>query len=120
MSAIARLKAAASTKNLKAVAEKQTHTLALGALGFGLGMYEGGVNKDGKPNELPSVINGIDPKLQWGLALALLSDRTSGTMRVATRAGADLLIGIGTYQMGRVSKLAGPETRGYGDDVVDV
>jgi hypothetical protein len=114
MSALARLKQAASSKNLRAVAEKQTHTLALGALGFGLGMYEA----TGKT--LPSVIDAIDPKLQWGVALALLSDRTSGTMRVAARAGADLLIGIGTYQMGRVSKLMGPSVRGYEDDVVDV
>jgi hypothetical protein len=114
MSALARLKASASAKNLRLAAEKQTHTLALGALGFGLGMYEA----SGK--QLPSVIDAIDPKLQWGVALALLSDRTSGTMRVATRAGADLLIGIGTYQMGRVSKLLAPETRGYGDEIVDV
>ena len=123
MSTLAKIKSTMAAKNLRAVAERQTHTLAVGALGFGLGMYESGKDDAGKPRALPAIIKGVDPKLQWGVGLALLADRTSGTMRTASRAGADLLIGIGTYQMGRASKfISGDSVRGIdpGDEVIDV
>lgn len=121
MSTLAKIKSTMAAKNLRAVAERQTHTLAVGAIGFGLGMYESGKDDAGKSRELPSIIKGVDPKLQWGIGLALIADRSSGTMRTASRAGADLLIGIGTYQMGKASRLlSGASVSGAGDEVIDV
>jgi len=116
MSAIEKLKASATAKNLRLAAERQTHTMAVGGAGLALGMYEG------SGRTLPSLIKGVDPKLQLGLAAAFLADKTSGTARTVARASADLLIGIGTYNLGRqyAGKSLPEAVSGVGDEVIDV
>jgi hypothetical protein len=119
MSSIVQMKAAQAAKNLRVQAERQTHSFTVAGTGLALGMYEGSGRK------LPTIVPGIDPKLQLGIVAALIADRSSGTVRTVARGGADMLIGIATYQMGRQwgstgTSVAGYDVAGPGDEVIDV
>jgi len=108
--AVARAKASAAAvaKRARAEVEKRRHTVAMGVAMAGIGFYEA------RGNKLPSLIDGIPPKIQLAVVAALVADNTSGEFSQYASALCDGAVAVAAYNFGRGQDI------GAADDEVEI